>query len=169
MSDSFKAFIIDQNPDGAAKQKTIGSIETLNNADLPDENVLIKVDYSSLNYKDGLAVTGKGRICRQLPMVGGIDLAGTVLESDTTPESIIGSASCRSGPCRLNSEVSKGEIREYCRSTNISLSLRMDLLPSQTRLVSCAFSGLSRVASSDPRTSAVQGSVCRASSAACSN
>ena len=81
MSDSFKAFIIDQNPDGAAKQKTIGSIETLNNADLPDENVLIKVDYSSLNYKDGLAVTGKGRICRQLPMVGGIDLAGTVLES----------------------------------------------------------------------------------------
>ena len=81
MNNTFKAFVIQQNPDSAAKQKTIGSIETLNNADLPDENVLIKVDYSSLNYKDGLAVTGKGRICRQLPMVGGIDLAGTVLES----------------------------------------------------------------------------------------
>ena len=81
MSDTFKAFVIHQNPDTAAKQKTMGSIETLSSADLPDENVLIKVDYSSLNYKDGLVVTGKGRVCRRLPMVGGIDLAGTVLES----------------------------------------------------------------------------------------
>lgn len=81
MSDTFNAFVIHQNPDTAAKQKTIGSIETLRSTDLPDESVLIKIDYSSLNYKDGLVVTGKGRVCRQLPMVGGIDLAGTVLES----------------------------------------------------------------------------------------
>jgi acrylyl-CoA reductase (NADPH) len=43
--------------------------------------VLVAVEYSSLNYKDGLAVTGKGKIVRQFPMVPGVDLAGTVLES----------------------------------------------------------------------------------------
>ena len=46
----------------------------------PAGNTLIRVVYSSLNYKDGLAVTGKGKILRRLPIVPGIDLAGTVLE-----------------------------------------------------------------------------------------
>lgn len=49
--------------------------------DLPDHDVLVEVACSSLNYKDGLAVSGRGRIARRLPMVAGIDLAGTVLES----------------------------------------------------------------------------------------
>lgn len=57
------------------------AIKTLPLSALPDEDVLIKVDYSSLNYKDGLAVTGKGKIIRRYPMVPGIDLAGTVVES----------------------------------------------------------------------------------------
>lgn len=52
--------------------------------DLPPYEVLVKVAYSTLNYKDGLAITGKGRICRRLPMVGGIDLAGTVLEASSS-------------------------------------------------------------------------------------
>src|SRR5438045_2732817 len=51
--------------------------------ELPLNDVLIDVAYSSLNYKDGLAVTGKGRIVRKFPMVVGIDLAGTVVESST--------------------------------------------------------------------------------------
>lgn len=46
----------------------------------PAGNTLVRVNYSSLNYKDGLAVTGKGKILRQLPIVPGIDLAGEVLE-----------------------------------------------------------------------------------------
>src|SRR5690606_18322927 len=46
-----------------------------------DHDVLVEVAYSSLNYKDGLAVTGKSRIARKLPMVAGADLAGTVVES----------------------------------------------------------------------------------------
>ena len=49
--------------------------------DLPDGDVVVDVAYSSLNYKDGLAVTGKGKIARSFPMVCGIDLAGTVVES----------------------------------------------------------------------------------------
>ncbi|MGZ7212487.1 alcohol dehydrogenase catalytic domain-containing protein, partial [Streptococcus pyogenes] len=44
-------------------------------------NVTINVDFSSLNYKDGLAITGKGKIVRQFPMVPGIDFAGTVADS----------------------------------------------------------------------------------------
>lgn len=53
----------------------------LTDADLPEGDVTVDVAYSSLNYKDGLAITGKGRIARSLPMVCGIDLAGTVAES----------------------------------------------------------------------------------------
>jgi acrylyl-CoA reductase (NADPH) len=51
--------------------------------ELPPNDVLIDVAYSSLNYKDGLAVTGRGKIIRRFPMVVGIDLAGTVVESST--------------------------------------------------------------------------------------
>ena len=50
-------------------------------ADLPDHDVLVEVRFSTLNYKDGLAVSGKGRIARRLPMVAGVDLSGIVVES----------------------------------------------------------------------------------------
>ncbi|GAA6138397.1 MDR family oxidoreductase [Arenicella sp. 4NH20-0111] len=52
--------------------------------ELPDNDVLVKIDYSTLNYKDALAVSGRGKICRNLPMVCGIDFAGTVVESKTS-------------------------------------------------------------------------------------
>lgn len=55
----------------------------LTDADLPDGDVTVDVAYSSVNYKDGLAVTGKGPIARSLPMVCGIDLAGRVVASDS--------------------------------------------------------------------------------------
>lgn len=58
-------------------------LEQIFSSDLPDLPVLVEVDYSSLNYKDALAVSGKSRICRRLPMVCGIDLAGTVIESSS--------------------------------------------------------------------------------------
>jgi acrylyl-CoA reductase (NADPH) len=76
MSDTFKALVLDQEDD-----KTVATIKTLTNDDLPQGDVLISVINSSLNYKDGLAVTGKGKIVRTWPMVPGIDLAGEVLES----------------------------------------------------------------------------------------
>lgn len=53
--------------------------------ELPPGEVLVRVAYSSLNYKDGLAITGAGKVIRNFPMVPGIDLAGTVLES-ASPE-----------------------------------------------------------------------------------
>ncbi|MGI8492964.1 MAG: MDR family oxidoreductase [Acidimicrobiales bacterium] len=57
----------------------------LSDEDLPDGDVTVEVAYSSLNYKDGLAVTGRAKIARSFPMVCGIDLAGTVAES-SSPE-----------------------------------------------------------------------------------
>ncbi|HUB84277.1 MAG TPA: MDR family oxidoreductase, partial [Rhizomicrobium sp.] len=53
----------------------------LDDAALPDGDVTIAVEYSTLNYKDGLAITGKSPVVRKFPMVPGIDLAGTVLDS----------------------------------------------------------------------------------------
>ncbi|MGY8869974.1 MAG: acrylyl-CoA reductase (NADPH) [Pseudomonadales bacterium] len=74
----FKALVLDQ-VDG----KTVAEIKTLNVSDLPDEDVLVDVDYSSINFKDGLAITGTGKIVSKFPMVPGIDLVGTVAESNS--------------------------------------------------------------------------------------
>jgi acrylyl-CoA reductase (NADPH) len=60
------------------------AFETLTDADLPAGDVTVDVAFSSLNYKDALAVTRKGRIVRRYPMVLGIDLAGTVVSSNTS-------------------------------------------------------------------------------------
>jgi acrylyl-CoA reductase (NADPH) len=77
MSDTFKALVVD-NVDGTYS----AFFKDLSVSDLPDESVLVDVSYSTLNYKDGLAVTGKGKIVRKFPMVCGIDLAGTVVDSN---------------------------------------------------------------------------------------
>lgn len=76
MSDSFTAMVID-TVDG----KQQAGFRQLTLADLPDHDVLVEVAFSTVNYKDGLALSGKGRIARRTPMVGGIDLAGVVVES----------------------------------------------------------------------------------------
>ena len=59
------------------------TLQQLTDADLPEGDVTVAVTHSSLNYKDGLAVTGRGKIARSFPMVCGIDLAGTVEASDS--------------------------------------------------------------------------------------
>lgn len=76
MSEQFKAMMIVED-----NGKPRAEFRSLSFADLPDYDVLVEVAYSTLNYKDGLAISGKGRIARRLPMVAGIDLAGTVVES----------------------------------------------------------------------------------------
>ena len=72
----FKALVLEEN-EGA----TSAAVKRLSTDDLPEGEVLVAVDYSSLNYKDGMAVTGTGKIVRQFPMVPGIDFAGSVIES----------------------------------------------------------------------------------------
>ncbi len=79
MSNPFKALLATES-DGDVR---IDFVELSEN-DLPEGDVLVRVGYSTLNYKDGLALNGnKGRIMRKLPMVPGIDLAGTVEASDS--------------------------------------------------------------------------------------
>ena len=56
-------------------------LETLSINDLSPGEVVIQANYSSINYKDALAVTGKGRIMRRFPLVAGVDVAGLVIES----------------------------------------------------------------------------------------
>lgn len=77
MSATFNALVLDRNEDKSIR----AAIKPLSLADLPDEDVLVDVAYSTVNYKDGLAVTGASPIVRKFPMVGGIDLAGVVAES----------------------------------------------------------------------------------------
>jgi acrylyl-CoA reductase (NADPH) len=74
MSDTFRALVARAQNDVAFDTKSLSDLSG---------DVLIDVSYSSLNYKDGLAVTGKGRIVRRFPMIVGIDLAGTVIESSS--------------------------------------------------------------------------------------
>ncbi|MPZ35713.1 MAG: acryloyl-CoA reductase [Rhodospirillales bacterium] len=76
MTDQFRALVARQI-DGVQKI----AIETLGDADLPAADVTVRVEYSSFNYKDGLALKGKNRILRSYPIIPGIDFAGTVLQS----------------------------------------------------------------------------------------
>jgi len=75
---TFKALVLNQE-----NNRTVAAIRELTEADLPPGEVTVAVEYSSLNYKDGLAVTGKGKIVRHFPLVPGVDLAGAVLASES--------------------------------------------------------------------------------------
>jgi len=75
---SFKAFLIEQH-DG----KIAAGFASMEEQQLDPGEVTIAVAYSSVNYKDALAATGAGRIIRRFPCVGGIDLAGKVVKSDS--------------------------------------------------------------------------------------
>lgn len=62
--------------------KTLASVQRIDDSQLPQGDVTVDIQWSSLNYKDALAITGKGKIIRNFPMVPGIDFAGTVRASD---------------------------------------------------------------------------------------
>lgn len=59
------------------------NVRDIDESQLPEGDVTIKIDYSTLNYKDGLAITGKGPVVRKFPMVPGIDLVGTVTQTES--------------------------------------------------------------------------------------
>ena len=73
----FKALLLTKSESGAPHC----AVTELDDAQLPAGEVLVQVSHSTLNYKDGLAITGKAPVVRTWPMVPGIDFAGTVLES----------------------------------------------------------------------------------------
>jgi acrylyl-CoA reductase (NADPH) len=69
----FKAILIEKTADGSR-----ATLASLDEAQLPDADVTVRVERSTLNYKDALAITGRGPVVRRFPMVAGIDLAGVV-------------------------------------------------------------------------------------------
>src|ERR1700726_1663262 len=80
----FKAILIERD-----ERPYRASFTALDESRLPVGDVTVRVDYSTLNYKDALAITGKVAVVRQFPMVPGIDFAGSVEESENS--------SCRPG------------------------------------------------------------------------
>ncbi|MCR8644986.1 acryloyl-CoA reductase [Paenibacillus sp. N1-5-1-14] len=79
MTTTFRALVVDKNEADVSLD-----LKNLPLSDLPEGDVTIRVAYSSINYKDGLAGTSGGGILRSYPMIPGIDLAGTVMESHDT-------------------------------------------------------------------------------------
>jgi acrylyl-CoA reductase (NADPH) len=73
---TFKAIRIDK-----AEKGTVAALTQFDDAELIDGDVTVAVEWSTLNYKDGLALTGKAPVVRRFPMIAGIDFAGTVIES----------------------------------------------------------------------------------------
>ena len=78
LNDPFTAYVVDKQDD-----RVEGRLDSLSLEDLPPGDVTVKVAYSSLNYKDGLACTGRGGVVRNYPHVPGVDAAGTVVASES--------------------------------------------------------------------------------------
>src|SRR5256885_11640625 len=77
---AFRAIVIDKTEKGQSVALT-----DFDEANLMDGDVTVRVEWSTVNYKDGLAITGKAPVVRRFPMIPGIDLAGTV-ESSSHPQ-----------------------------------------------------------------------------------
>ena len=75
---SFKAFRIHNDAEGYRS-----GIENVSIDDLSEGDVVIRCEWSGINYKDALAATGKGKICQKYPLIGGIDVAGEVVSSES--------------------------------------------------------------------------------------
>lgn len=75
---TFRALVIDKAADGTISQ----SVEEFDDARLPEGNVTVRVEYSTLNYKDGLCMHGQGGLVRNYPHVPGVDFSGVVEQSD---------------------------------------------------------------------------------------
>jgi len=104
---NFKAFRIRNDDQGYRS-----GIESITLNDLSPGEIVIKTAYSSINYKDALAGTGQGKILRQFPLIGGIDVAGIVIES-SDPHFKAGDEVLCTG-CGL-SETRDGGYSEYAR------------------------------------------------------
>src|SRR5215831_13089657 len=77
---TFKAIVVEKSDGGQTVRLT-----DFDEANLMDGDVTVRVEWSTVNYKDGLAITGKAPVVRRFPMIAGIDFAGTV-ESSTHPQ-----------------------------------------------------------------------------------
>ena len=78
MSETFKALVINQEGENFTREIKNLNLDFINHGD-----VLVKIDYSDLNYKDALILNDGGKLVKEFPRIPGIDFAGTVAESNT--------------------------------------------------------------------------------------
>ena len=109
----FRAFRINEK-----EGRVISGFEQIEINDLSEGDVTVKVSHSSINYKDALAATGKGKILKKYPLVGGIDLVGVIQET-TAKNFSVGDNVLVNG-CGL-SEIRDGGYSEYARVSSESV------------------------------------------------
>ena len=121
LPNQFKCFRIDQEDD-----KIVSGLQSISMDDINPGEITLKTEYSSINYKDALAATGKGKILRTFPLIGGVDVAGEVVESDdprfSQGDKVIAA-------CSGLSETNDGGYSEYARINSeaaIELPKQMD-------------------------------------------
>src|SRR5882724_2975154 len=78
-TDAFKALVVDRD----AEKRQFVEVRELKLADLMEGDVVVRVSHSTVNYKDGLAITGKLPVVRRFPMIPGIDFSGEVVSSES--------------------------------------------------------------------------------------
>mgnify|MGYP001243458347 FL=1 len=121
LPNQFKCFRIDQEDD-----KIVSGLQSISIDDINPGEITLKTEYSSINYKDALAATGKGKILRSFPLIGGVDVAGEVVESDD-PRFDPGDKVIAA--CSGLSETNDGGYSEYARINSeaaIELPKQMD-------------------------------------------
>jgi len=121
LPNQFKCFRIDQEDD-----KIVSGLQSISMEDINPGEITLKTEYSSINYKDALAATGKGKILRTFPLIGGVDVAGEVVESDD-PRFDPGDKVIAA--CSGLSETNDGGYSEYARINSeaaIELPKQMD-------------------------------------------
>ena len=79
MSDQFKAIVLNQEGENFSRE-----VKSLDKSFLKHGDVTVKVDYSDLNFKDGMILKNGGRLVKEYPHIPGIDFSGTVIESDNS-------------------------------------------------------------------------------------
>ena len=77
---TFKAIVVDKAESGQSV-----ALKDFDEKDLMEADVTVRPEWSTINYKDGLAITGKAPVVRRFPMIAGVDLAGTV-ENSSHPD-----------------------------------------------------------------------------------
>ena len=77
MSEKFKAIVLNQSGDKFSRE-----VKTLDKSFLKDDDVLVKIDYSDLNFKDAMILKNGGKLIKEYPRIPGVDFAGTVEENN---------------------------------------------------------------------------------------
>ena len=127
MSDKFRAIVLDQSRDQFSRE-----IKTLDKSFFKSGNVLVKVDYSGLNYKDALILKNGAKLVKEYPHIPGIDFSGQVIESDS-PDFKPGDAVIVTG-CRIG-EIYSGGYSELVKAKSELLVKKPKLISNKNAMI----------------------------------